>query len=262
LGPPGPDLQFTTYTAQGAARCSPERAAQPQDYVCPVAYWLMKGLLSPIFFVLWRVKVEGRHNIPEKGSAVLAANHQSFCDSFFIPLVVTRRVTFLAKAEYFDSMKTAWFFRAAGQIPIRRGGGSDSERALETARADVLRKGRLLCLYPEGTRTSDAFVHKGRTGVTRLSRECGVPVIPVGVVGTVEVQPVNSNFMRPFKRVTIRFGAPMMMPPPPNPDDPLADHDHTECRSFTDRLMREIARLSEREYVDEYVPSRTSASAQ
>lgn len=232
-----------------------------QDYVGSVAYWVLKAVLTPIFFVLWRVRVEGRENIPKTGPAVLAANHQSFCDSFFIPLVVRRRVTFLAKAEYFDSKKTAWFFRAAGQIPIHRSGGSASERALETARDDVLGKGRLLCLYPEGTRTLDTFVHKGRTGVTRLSRECGVPVIPVGVVGTVGVQPVNAKFMRPFKRVTIRFGAPMLMDPPTNPADPMEGHDHTQCRDFTNQLMHEIARLAEREYVDEYVPSRQAAAA-
>jgi 1-acyl-sn-glycerol-3-phosphate acyltransferase len=226
-----------------------------------MAYWVLKAILTPVFFVLWRVKVEGRENIPKDGPAVLASNHQSFCDSFFIPLVVRRKVTFLAKAEYFDSWKTAWFFRAAGQIPIRRGGGSASERALDTARTEVLGKGNLLGLYPEGTRTVDQFVHKGRTGVTRLSRECHVPIIPVGVVGTVEVQPVNSNFMRPFKRVTIRFGPPMQMDPALNPEDPMEGHDHTHCRTFTDDLMREIARLSEREYVDEYVPTRQTAQA-
>jgi 1-acyl-sn-glycerol-3-phosphate acyltransferase len=222
---------------------------------------VLKAILTPIFLVLFRVKVEGREHIPTKGPAVLAANHQSFCDSFFLPLVVRRRVTFLAKAEYFDSAKTAWFFRAAGQIPIRRGGGSASERALETARADVLGKGRILCLYPEGTRTVDPYVHKGRTGVTRLSRECGVPIIPVGIMGTVEVQPVNAKFMRPFKTVTIRFGAPMQMDPPEDPAHPLENHDHTRCRDFTDQLMREIARLSERPYIDEYVPSRPEAEA-
>jgi 1-acyl-sn-glycerol-3-phosphate acyltransferase len=236
--------------------------AAPADwgYLGRVAYWVLKAILTPIFLVLFRVKVEGREHIPKHGAAVLAANHQSFCDSFFIPLVVTRRVTFLAKAEYFDSWKTAWFFRAAGQIPILRGGGSASDRALETARTEVLGKGRLLGLYPEGTRTLDDHVHKGRTGVTRLSRECGVPVIPVGVIGTVEVQPVNAKMMRPFHTVTIRFGAPMQMDPPANPADPLENHDHTQCRAFTDRLMHEIARLSERDYVDEYVPARASVA--
>jgi 1-acyl-sn-glycerol-3-phosphate acyltransferase len=225
-----------------------------------VAYWVLKVILTPIFFVLWRVKVEGREHVPTHGPAVLASNHQSFVDSFFIPLVVARKVTFLAKAEYFDSWRTAWFFRAAGQIPIRRTGGSASERALETARAEVLGKGRLLGLYPEGTRSMDGYVHKGRTGVTRLSRECQVPIIPVGVIGTEEVQPVNAKFLRPFKRVTVRFGAPMMMDPPANPEDPLENHDHTQCRAFTDQLMREISRLSERPYVDEYVPARTGAA--
>jgi 1-acyl-sn-glycerol-3-phosphate acyltransferase len=226
-----------------------------------VAYWVLKAILTPIFLVLFRVKVEGREHIPKKGAAVLAANHQSFCDSFFLPLVVRRKVTYLAKAEYFDSWKTAWFFRAAGQIPIRRTGGSASERALETARTDVLGEGHLLGLYPEGTRSMDEFVHKGRTGVTRLSRECGVPIIPVGIVGTVDVQPVNSKFMRPFKTVTIRFGAPMRMDPPEDPAHPLENHDHTQCRDFTDQLMHEIARLSDRPYIDEYVPSRPHAAA-
>jgi len=246
-----------------AVQHSPDSGAPPaaEGYLGPVTYWVLKAVLTPIFFVLYRVKVEGREHIPKHGPAVLAANHQSFCDSFFIPLVVRRKVTFLAKAEYFESWKTAWFFRAAGQIPIRRTGGSVSERALETARNDVLGKGRILGLYPEGTRSLDQSVHKGRTGVTRLSRECGVPVIPVGVVGTTDVQPVNSKWMRPFKTVIIRFGAPMQMDPPENPDDPLENHDHTECRAFTDRLMHEIARLSEREYVDEYVPARTRAAA-
>ena len=98
-----------------------------------MAYWILKVVLSPVFFLLWRVKVEGREHVPTHGPAVLAANHQSFCDSFFLPLVLRRRVTYVAKAEYFDNWKTAWFFRAAGQIPMQRGGGDASQRALDTA---------------------------------------------------------------------------------------------------------------------------------
>jgi 1-acyl-sn-glycerol-3-phosphate acyltransferase len=225
-----------------------------------MVYWVTKAILTPIFFVLWRVRVEGRENVPRHGPAVLAANHQSFCDSFFVPLVVRRRVTFLAKAEYFDDRRTAWFFRAAGQIPIRRGGGPVSERALETAREEVLDRGHLLVVYPEGTRSEDPYVHRGRTGVARLSRECGVPVIPVGVAGTVDVQPIGSRFLRPFRTVTIRFGEPVQMDPAADPGDPLADHDHDLCRAFTDRLMHEISRLSGRPYCDEYVPSRAPAT--
>ncbi|MHB8219685.1 MAG: lysophospholipid acyltransferase family protein [Acidimicrobiales bacterium] len=220
-----------------------------------MAYWVLKVLLTPFFHLFWRVKVEGREHVPVHGPVVLAANHQSFCDSFFLPLVVRRKVTFLAKAEYFDSWRTAWFFRAAGQIPIRRGGGSASERALATAR-DVLATGRVLGLYPEGTRSVDGRVHRGRTGLAGLSREAGVAVVPVGILGTGAVQPVGSRVMGPFHTVTVRFGPPMKMTPAGDPDIPMADHDHSLCRAFTDEVMREIARLSEREYVDQYVPKR------
>ena len=104
---------------------------------------------------------------PRRGPAVLAANHQSFCDSFFLPLVLRRRVTYVAKAEYFDDWRTAWFFRAAGQIPMHRGGGDASQRALDTA-TEVLDAGNLLGIYPEGTRAPDERLHRGHTGVARL----------------------------------------------------------------------------------------------
>lgn len=215
----------------------------------------MKVILSPLFYLLWRVRVEGREHVPRQGPAVLAANHQSFCDSLFLPLVVPRRVTYLAKAEYFDSRRTAWFFRAVGQIPIRRGGGPESERALATA-CEILDRGGLLAVYPEGTRGLDGRVHRGRTGVARLSRECHVPVVPVGIVGTGSVQPVDARLLRPFRTVTVRFGPPVRMEPAADRADPLADHDHAACRRFTDDLMRAIAGLSESRYVDEYVPRR------
>ena len=153
-----------------------------------MAYWLFKALFSPFLYVIWRVKARNRRFIPAEGGVVLAANHQAFCDSLFLPLVVIRRkVAFLAKAEYFDDKRSAWFFRAAGQLPIRRGGGSASERALQTA-LDVLAEGKTIGLYPEGTRSTDPFVHKGKTGVARISLASGCPVVPVGIRGTVEVQ--------------------------------------------------------------------------
>ena len=177
-------------------------------YRCPVAYWIMKAIISPFLYLLWRVRVEGLENVPTEGPVILAANHQSFCDSFFLPLVVKRRVTYVAKAEYFDCWKTAWFFRAAGQIPMNRSGGDASQRALDTA-TGVLQAGGVLAIYPEGTRAPDTRLHKGKTGVARLSVGCGVPIVPVGLVGTRTVQPPGSMVMRPFHSVTVRFGAPV-----------------------------------------------------
>ncbi|HVC68745.1 MAG TPA: lysophospholipid acyltransferase family protein [Acidimicrobiales bacterium] len=239
-------------------------------YRWAVAYWVLKCLLSPIFRLFWRMEVEGREHIPRVGAAVLAPNHVSFCDSLFMPLVIRRRVTFVAKAEYFDAWKTAWFFRAAGQIPMRREGGSASERALATAR-DVLNEGGILGIYPEGTRSPDGRLYRGHTGVARLALGCGVPVIPVGLVGTTEVQPRGSTMMRPFRRVTVRFGPPLDLArfDGTSSSDPLA------LRAVTDELMFEIRRLSDQVYVDRYakrhgvvggadiatVPASASASA-
>jgi 1-acyl-sn-glycerol-3-phosphate acyltransferase len=234
----------------------------------PVAYWMLKVVLSPIFFVLWRVRIEGREHIPATGPAVLAANHQSFCDSFFLPLVLRRRVTYVAKSEYFDNWRTAWFFRAAGQIPMQRGGGDASQRALDTAK-EVLRSGDLLGIYPEGTRSPDPRLHKGHTGVARLALGCDVPIIPVGIIGTREVQPPGSNFMRPFRPVTVRFGPPLAFErngatangPCPDPaGDAAGDRgEQAELRALTDALMTEIARLSGQQYVDQYANRRTRA---
>jgi 1-acyl-sn-glycerol-3-phosphate acyltransferase len=225
-----------------------------------VAYWVFKALLSPVFFLFWRVRVEGREHVPAHGPAVLAANHQSFCDSFFLPLVLRRRVTYVAKAEYFDRWRTAWFFRAAGQIPINRQGGDASERALETART-VLADGGLLAIYPEGTRAPDSRLHRGHTGVARLGVGCDVPVIPVGILGTREIQPPGSRYMRPFRTVTVRFGPPLELartpataatPTPNGSGSGQADDDPARLRELTDALMGEIARLSGQEYVDDY----------
>ena len=233
----------------------------------------MKAIISPFLYLLWRVRVEGREHIPTDGPVILAANHQSFCDSFFLPLVVRRRVTYVAKAEYFDSWKTAWFFRAAGQIPMNRSGGDASQRALDTA-TDVLQGGGVLAIYPEGTRSPDVRLHKGKTGVARLSLGCNVPIVPVGLVGTRAIQPTGSMIMRPFHSVTVRFGAPLVYEyadrqvatgawaPGGHESGPGGSQapDQGELRALTDALMRSIAALSGQDYVDDYASRKKTAT--
>jgi 1-acyl-sn-glycerol-3-phosphate acyltransferase len=210
-----------------------------------VLYWVVKGVLTPVLRVGFRIRVEGRQRIPRKGPVILACNHRSFLDSIFLPLVVPRRVTYVAKAEYFDDPKTAWFFRGVGQIPIRREGGEASERALETAMG-VLRAGRAFGIYPEGTRTRDGYLHRGHTGVARLSLRSGAPILPVGMIGTDEVQPIDSKMPKFLRTVTIRFGEPIERRAADRADDRMA------LRELTDEVMYEICQLSGYEYVDTY----------
>jgi 1-acyl-sn-glycerol-3-phosphate acyltransferase len=217
-----------------------------------VVYWGLKAILWPVSRLLFRWRIEGREHVPSSGPAVIAANHQSFCDSLFLPLAMRRRVTFLAKAEYFEAKRTAWFFRAVGQIPIQRQGGDASARALATARG-VLQDGNLIALYPEGTRSIDGKVHRGRTGVARLALECGVPVIPVGISGTDRIQPRGSRWFRPFHSVRVSFGPPMAFESPALVDTETGRTSNELLRSFTDQLMTEIARLADRPYDDEPV---------
>jgi 1-acyl-sn-glycerol-3-phosphate acyltransferase len=211
-----------------------------------VLYWLVKAVLTPILRLCYRIKVEGLENVPKQGAVILAPNHRSFLDSIFIPLLVPRRVTFVAKADYFDSWKTAWFFRGVGQIPIRREGGTASERALASA-MDVLRTGGVFGIYPEGTRTRDGFLHKGHTGVARLALRSGAPVIPVGLIGTDEIQPIDRKLPLLFKTITIRFGMPIAV-------ERFAgrENDRMVLRQLTDEIMFEIRELSGYEYSDTY----------
>jgi 1-acyl-sn-glycerol-3-phosphate acyltransferase len=199
-------------------------------------YWAVKVVLTPILRVVYRVKVDGREHLPTSGPVILAANHRSFLDSLFLPLVIRRRVTFVAKAEYFDSKKTAWFFRGVGQIPIRRGGGSASGRALESA-TEVLEAGGVFGIYPEGTRTRDGFTHRGHTGVARLAQRTGAPIIPVGLVGTDECQPTDRKLPRLFRTVRVRFGAPVRA------DRYSDDAEGIALRQATDEVMFEIVQL-------------------
>ena len=217
-------------------------------------YWFFKGILKPLLKSLYRIRVEGLENVPQKGAAILAANHVSFLDSFFIPLVVKwRKVTYLAKADYFRTWKTSWFFKSAGQISCERGGGDKSQQSLEIA-LDVVKSGNLLGIYPEGTRSPDGFLYRGRTGVARLALAAGVPVIPVGLVGTEKVMPKAAKIPRLWGRVkvTVRFGKPLDFSRYAG-----QEKDRFVLRSVTDEIMFEIMQLSGQEYRDEYA-SRTA----
>lgn len=214
-------------------------------------YWVLKGILKPPLLAMYRIETEGLENVPKKGAAILAANHLSFLDSFFIPLVVKRRkVTYLAKADYFKTWKTSWFFKAAGQISCEREGGSKSEQSLNIA-LDVLKSGNLLGIYPEGTRSPDGRLYRGRTGVARLALAARVPVIPVGLVGTEQVMPKDAKLPKFGGRVQVRFGKPLDF-------SRYADkeRDRFILRSITDEIVYEIMQLSGQTYVDEYA-SRT-----
>ncbi|WP_346093045.1 lysophospholipid acyltransferase family protein [Streptomyces olivaceiscleroticus] len=208
--------------------------------------------LGPLLRVVFRPRVEGLEHIPEEGAAIIAGNHLSFADHFVMPAIVPRRVTFLAKSEYFTGpglkgRLTAAFFRGVGQIPVDRSGGKASRAAIRSG-VNVLRKGRLLGIYPEGTRSHDGRLYKGRTGVAAMALEAGVPVVPCAVIGTFEAQPAGRRLPRAI-RVTIRFGAPMDF-------SRYADlsSEHAALRAVTDEIMYEIMKLSGQEYVDMYAP--------
>jgi 1-acyl-sn-glycerol-3-phosphate acyltransferase len=211
-----------------------------------VAYWTLKVVLTPILRFFFHVSVEGAEKIPPEGAAILASNHVSFCDSIFLPLVLRRRITFVAKAEYFDDPKTAWFFRAVGQIPIRREGGSASAGALAAA-TDVLRSRQLFGIYPEGTRSPDGRLYKGKTGIARLAIANDVPIIPVAMVGTADAQPIGQVMPNVFVPITIRVGRPIDVSRyADRVDDPKV------LRRITDEVMFELRELSGQEYVDRY----------
>ncbi len=213
-------------------------------------YWVVKAILMPLLRILWRPWTEGLENVPETGPAILASNHLSFLDSIFMPLMVPRRVTFLAKSDYFTEKGIKgrlkkMFFTGVGQVPIDRSGGRASEAALRTGVA-ILDEGKLLGIYPEGTRSPDGRLYRGKIGVARMALEAGVPVVPVAMIGTFEVQPAGKVLPR-VKRVGIRFGKPLDFSRYAGLED-----DRFVLRSMTDEIMYELMLLSNQEYVDVY----------
>ena len=212
----------------------------------PMAYWVLKTILTPVLRFFFRVEVDGVDGVPGTGPVILASNHVSFSDSIFLPLVLRRRVTFVAKAEYFEDPKTAWIFRALGQIPIKREGGSASERALASAR-EVLQGGDMFGIYPEGTRSPDGRLYKGHTGVARLALQTRAPVCAVAMIGTREAQPIGQVMPRLFMPIGVRFSPPMSFERfVDHADDPLV------LRQITDEIMFELRNLSGQEYVNSY----------
>jgi 1-acyl-sn-glycerol-3-phosphate acyltransferase len=214
-------------------------------------YWFLKFIaIGPPLRLFFRPQSEGVENVPLEGPAILASNHLSYADWLFMPLTVPRRVTFVAKAEYFTTPGIkGWFqkmfFSGSGQVPIDRSGASAAEGALVTAKR-VLGEGELFGIYPEGTRSHDGKLYRGKTGVARLALETGVPVIPVAVVGTDEIAPPGKKFGS-FTRPVVRFGKPLDFERYEG-----LENDRYILRSVTDEIMYEIMRLSGQEYVDMY----------
>jgi len=215
-----------------------------------VAYALLKAILLPLLSLIFRPKVEGLSHVPTNGPAIIASNHLSFSDSIFMPLVIPRRVTFLAKSEYFTGKgikgrATAATFRALGQVPVDRSGGRSSEAALETG-LQILREGKLLGIYPEGTRSPDGRLYRGRTGIARMALESGVPVIPVAMIDTDKIQPPGKKLPK-IMQVGIRFGAPLDF----SRYEGMSG-DRFILRSVTDEIMYALMDLGGQEYVDMY----------
>ena len=217
-------------------------------------YWVLKTIiLGPVLKLLFRPWVEGEENLPAEGAAILASNHLSFSDSIFLPLLVKRRVTFLAKSDYFTgSGLKGWltkaFFKGVGQLPVDRSGGKASTAALNSG-LRVLRKGELLGIYPEGTRSPDARLYRGRTGLTRMALESGAPVLPVAMIDTDKAQPPG-KLAPHIMRIGVRIGKPLDFSRYEGMED-----DRFVLRSITDEVMYELMLLSGQEYVDMYATS-------
>jgi 1-acyl-sn-glycerol-3-phosphate acyltransferase len=214
-----------------------------------VFYWLVKATLGTALKILFRPWSEGVRNVPRRGPVILASNHLSFSDHFFGPLPVPRKVIFLAKAEYFTGrglkgLLTKAFFAGVGQIPIDRGGGAASERALITG-LRVLADGHVLGIYPEGTRSPDGRMYRGKTGVARLAIESGAPVVPCAMISTFEFQPSGALWPNWRIRPGVRFGGPLDFSQYIG-----RESDGELLRTVTDEIMRAIAKLSGQEYVD------------
>jgi 1-acyl-sn-glycerol-3-phosphate acyltransferase len=210
-----------------------------------------RRVLGPIARHLWHIDTKGYERLPAQGPAILCPNHISFLDSAFLMLTLPRNIGFVGKAEYMDSWKTKYVFPAMGMIPIDRSGGARSQAALDLA-ARVLRCGGLFGIFPEGTRSRDGKLYKGRTGAARLALQIDCPIYPVGVVGTAEIQPPGARLPRPFKSCSITIGEPVSPARYRDRGEP-----HLAWRSMMDEVMFEIRELTGQEYRDTYATKKS-----
>jgi 1-acyl-sn-glycerol-3-phosphate acyltransferase len=219
----------------------------------PLLYTIGQWTVGNTMKLGWRPRVEGLENVPASGGAILAGNHLSVADELFLGSVVPRHIAFWAKSEYFKGSGVGgWFTRSImeglGCIAVERGGGRAALAAFDGA-IPVLKAGDLVAVYPEGTRSPDGRLYRGRTGVARLAVAAGVPVIPVGVLGTEKVQPIGARLPKPFTGpVTLKFGKPIEVAG--------RGGDRTSLRTLTDEVMGEIQKLTGQEYVPRYTPPR------
>ena len=217
-------------------------------------YWFMKNLVAgPILKTVFRPWITGLENIPKEGGVILASNHLSFIDSVFLPLVIERRIYFLAKSDYFTgkglkNWAVKHFLLGTGMIPIDRSGGKASEASLNTGLA-VISRGDVLGIYPEGTRSPDGKLYRGRTGVARMILEGHVPVVPVAMMDTEKVMPIGSKIPK-VRRIGVVIGKPLDF----SRFEGL-EGDRFILRSITDEIMYELSRISGQEYVDVYASS-------
>lgn len=208
-------------------------------------YRVLKKVLPSIMNPYFHMYVEGIDNVPVSQPAILASNHLSFIDSLCLPINLQRPLYFLGKADYWDSWRTRWFFQGVGVVPVQREGGDKGQASLQTG-VRILRGGDLVGIYPEGTRSPDGRLYRGKTGPVRMALEAEVPIIPCAVIGTDKAMPTGT-YVPTRHPVTVRYGKPLDLSRyHAQRDDPFV------LRSATDELMFEIMMLSGQEYVDEY----------
>ena len=205
----------------------------------------VRAVLDPLFRRLYRAEVSGLANVPVDGPVIFAANHRSFFDTPALMVAAPRPLVFLGKAEYMDHWQTRYVFPALGMVPIRRQAARSSMAALDTAGA-LLYEGRAVGIYPEGTRSRDGLLHKGHTGVAHLALTAGAPILPIGLIGTHEIQPIGATLPSRRGRLQIHFGEPLW------PDDYRAGGKRRRRQHLTDDVMAAIAELTDQEQSPEF----------